>query len=70
MGRSKKKTPSTEVKITCHPVVRLYLKALVDKGLYGGSEAEVAGRFVENELKRLVETKAIDQIAWPREGDA
>lgn len=65
MPRRRNATKLQTVKITVHPVVKLYLQALVPKGVYGRTEAEIAGRIVEAELRRLIETKAITEIAWP-----
>jgi hypothetical protein len=66
-GRPAKVTPSSKIKITCHPVVRLYLQVLIAKGVYGRSEGEIAGRWVEQQIQRLIETGALDEIQQPTE---
>lgn len=69
MSKGPNSTKSTPFKVTVSQQSWLVLQQLAERGIYGRNPAEVAARFIDEQLKNFVETPkfAVDGSGQVRE---
>ena len=66
MGKGANNGETKRLYIRATPELREFLDGLAHLGIHGGSAAEVARHFVENEVERMIREKIIEKTIEAR----